>query len=100
MVLTLANEVSTGRGPGSPRGQPAWGGGCDRVTIPAISILAIAATRSLPLPVLTPFPTEVGTLTLAKYRMPQSFTTLYSEKASPHSGDDALRARVCPVIKT
>src|SRR2546423_3854390 len=24
--------VSTGSGPGSPRGQPAWGGGCDRVS--------------------------------------------------------------------
>src|SRR5207249_9113040 len=26
-----AARVSTGSGPGSPRGQPAWGGGCDRV---------------------------------------------------------------------
>jgi len=26
-----AGRVSTGSGPGSPRGQPAWGGGCDRV---------------------------------------------------------------------
>src|SRR5687768_10987878 len=26
-----AEGVSTGSGPGSPRGQPAWGGGCDRV---------------------------------------------------------------------
>ena len=25
------HEVSTGSGPGSPSGQPAWGGGCDRV---------------------------------------------------------------------
>src|SRR5882724_8361587 len=25
------DEVSTGSGPGSPSGQPAWGGGCDRV---------------------------------------------------------------------
>jgi arginyl-tRNA synthetase len=25
-------EVRTGSGPGSPSGQPAWGGGCDRVT--------------------------------------------------------------------
>src|SRR5258707_6707570 len=23
--------VRTGSGPGSPRGQPAWGGGCDRI---------------------------------------------------------------------
>src|SRR5260221_418573 len=26
-----SDEVSTGSGPGSPRGQPAWGGGTDRV---------------------------------------------------------------------
>src|SRR6266446_7117257 len=26
-----ACDVSTGSGPGSPSGQPAWGGGCDRV---------------------------------------------------------------------
>ncbi|HEV2904563.1 MAG TPA: DUF3536 domain-containing protein, partial [Pyrinomonadaceae bacterium] len=26
-----AAHVSTGSGPGSPRGQPAWGGGCDRI---------------------------------------------------------------------
>src|SRR5438105_2060457 len=31
-------EVSTGSGPGSLRGQSAWGGGCDRVTTLAISI--------------------------------------------------------------
>ncbi len=24
------DEYRTGSGPGSPRGQPAWGGGCDR----------------------------------------------------------------------
>jgi hypothetical protein len=29
--LFKGDEVSTGSGPGSPRGQPAWGGGCDRV---------------------------------------------------------------------
>jgi hypothetical protein len=28
-----SNEVSTGSGPGSPRGQPAWGGGSDRVIL-------------------------------------------------------------------
>jgi len=27
----MDDAVSTGSGPGSPRGQPAWGGGCDRV---------------------------------------------------------------------
>src|SRR2546421_7135908 len=32
------HEVSTESGPGSPRGQPAWGGGCDRVMICAIVI--------------------------------------------------------------
>jgi hypothetical protein len=25
-------DIRTGSGPGSPNGQPAWGGGCDRVT--------------------------------------------------------------------
>src|SRR5207245_3426398 len=25
------NNVRTASGPGSPRGQPAWGGGCDRI---------------------------------------------------------------------
>src|SRR5256714_5243693 len=29
----VEDEVSTGSGPGSPRGQPAWGGGCDRVDL-------------------------------------------------------------------
>src|SRR5260370_21397620 len=33
-------ESVPGAVPGSLRGQPAWGGGCDRVTIPAILILA------------------------------------------------------------
>ena len=28
---TRRNGVSTGSGPGSPRGQPAWGGGCDPI---------------------------------------------------------------------
>jgi glycine dehydrogenase subunit 2 len=28
--LPVPRIVSTGSGPGSPRGQPAWGGGCDR----------------------------------------------------------------------
>src|SRR5712691_5132567 len=27
------DEYRTGSGPGSPRGQPAWGGGCDRVAL-------------------------------------------------------------------
>src|SRR5882724_409925 len=40
--VLFEDEVSTGSGPGSPRGQPAWGGGCDRVTILAILILAIS----------------------------------------------------------
>ena len=30
-VANHGDEVSTGSGPGSPRGQPAWGGGSDRV---------------------------------------------------------------------
>src|SRR5258707_3951531 len=29
--LPVPRIVSTGSGPGSPSGQPAWGGGCDRV---------------------------------------------------------------------
>ena len=46
-------EVSTGSGPGSPRGQPAWGGGCDRVSIDTKTRDSNNWTRSLPLPVLT-----------------------------------------------
>jgi len=30
----IAPRVRTGSGPGSPRGQPAWGGGCDRIKWP------------------------------------------------------------------
>src|SRR6266436_9334702 len=64
--------VGTASGPGSPIGQPAWGGGCDRI-IPRFSQHLVARhrasirkyeisndkweiTRSLPLPVLTPQP--------------------------------------------
>src|SRR5439155_840368 len=46
-------EVSTGSGPGSPRAQPAWGGGCDRVDLLPSQTVACVVTRSLPLPVLT-----------------------------------------------
>src|SRR6266704_381869 len=45
--------VRTGSGPGSPRGQPAWGGGCDRVSIDCRNRVSVTTTRSLPLPVLT-----------------------------------------------
>jgi hypothetical protein len=45
--------VSTGSGPGSPGGQPAWGGGCDQVSINASVESAMRTTRSLALPVLT-----------------------------------------------
>src|SRR5437588_7334257 len=31
LALLEGSRVSTGSRPGSPRGQPAWGGGCDRV---------------------------------------------------------------------
>jgi hypothetical protein len=33
LICDRDDAVSTGSGPGSPRGQPAWGGGCDRVSI-------------------------------------------------------------------
>jgi len=63
--INWAMEVSTGSDPGSPRGQPAWGGGSDRVGPTKSSMLrktrvrhhqdnSLAATRSLSLPVLTP----------------------------------------------
>jgi len=48
------NEVSTRSGPGSPSGQPAWGGGCDRIAIFAMVETGETITRSLPLAVLTP----------------------------------------------
>ena len=35
-MIGEGDEVSTGRGSGSPSGQPAWGGGCDRVSVYAI----------------------------------------------------------------
>ena len=44
--IASLDRVRTGSGPGSPRGQPAWGGGCDRIidlTLPHHSILTLAA---------------------------------------------------------
>src|SRR5438128_7768355 len=41
--------VRTASGPGSPSGQPAWGGGCDRI----IKFRRILRIPSLPLRVLT-----------------------------------------------
>src|SRR5438874_10448096 len=38
---------------GVPSGQPAWGGGCDLVTVLVIGFLTSIETRSLPLSVLT-----------------------------------------------
>ena|SRR5437868_3108363 len=35
-MIGEGDEVSTGRGSGSPSGQSAWGGGCDRVSVYAI----------------------------------------------------------------
>jgi len=32
-IATGSREASTGSGPGSPRGQPAWGGGSDRMQL-------------------------------------------------------------------
>src|SRR5205085_10611358 len=43
-------RVRTASGPGSPSGQPAWGGGCDRVIL---EFQVVLMTRSLPLAVLT-----------------------------------------------
>gem|GEM_PF-6560006 len=60
-AASRANEVSTESGSGSPRGQPAWGGGCDRVTVPAIWIVGVVETRSLPLSILTSTRTALGT---------------------------------------
>jgi hypothetical protein len=45
---TKPNEVSTESGPGSPCGQPAWGGGCDRVTHRSEISKTKAASRSRP----------------------------------------------------
>src|SRR6266446_5808525 len=53
LVCYARDGVSTGSGPGSPRGQPAWGGGCDRVAANRGIMVARVVTRSLPLPVLT-----------------------------------------------
>jgi len=40
-------RVRTGSGPGSPRGQPAWGGGCDRIIdSPLISVYNVSVARS------------------------------------------------------
>src|SRR5881275_2268288 len=45
---TSRDEVSTGSGPGSPSGQPAWGGGSDRVT-PQLILIATGSEVSLAL---------------------------------------------------
>src|SRR5438552_10116169 len=50
-VLVWGDEVSTGSGPGSPRGQPAWGGGSDRVQVqsgtePVVRCRAVANSES------------------------------------------------------
>ena len=61
-ILILQNDrhaVSTESGPGSPRGQPAWGSGCDRVTILAILILEIGGD---------PVATALGTDLILKLR--------------------------------
>ena len=36
----MTGRVRTASGPGSPRGQPAWGGGCDRI-VPLNSLTII-----------------------------------------------------------
>jgi len=46
-VSTGQDEVRTGSGPGSPRGQPAWGGGSDRVTETSASPALIAEPTRL-----------------------------------------------------
>jgi len=35
--MTVAINIRTGSGPGSPAGQPGWGGGSDRVKTPVLS---------------------------------------------------------------
>ena len=62
------------------------GSGSDRVTMLAISILEYAATRSLPLPVLTSF-SKVGTLTphahLEHNRMGSTLVSNHEESFAP-----------------
>ena len=39
------SRVSTESGPGSPRGQPAWGGGCDRINSQRGRLIRLATAR-------------------------------------------------------
>jgi len=39
-LTRMTGRVRTASGPGSPRGQPAWGGGCDRI-VPLNSLTII-----------------------------------------------------------
>jgi len=39
----MKNRYRTGSGPGPPRGQPAWGGGCDRNKDSTFAAIKIAS---------------------------------------------------------
>src|SRR2546423_14419160 len=50
LICRWRDGVKTGSGPGSPRGQPAWGGGCDRVATDSKNRVCQDVTRLLPRP--------------------------------------------------
>ena len=64
--LSLVARGRTASGPGSPSGQPAWGGGCDRLHSTYRELSEAAVIGSLPLAFLPQGPTKVGSG--ARYR--------------------------------
>jgi hypothetical protein len=60
--LSLGARGRPASGPGSPSGQPVWGGGCDRLHSTYRKLSEGAVIRSLPLAVLPPGPAKVGAL--------------------------------------